>query len=205
MTDVSTLRKRRGVVRPITRLAGRIKELESKADQPITIDAARHAKEKLESQFNVHHFSVIDVIDEGDDTTLGKEQDILDEHDDEVSALTIRLQKLITTCSSISAPDARKMPVRKLTRLEKNLAAMNKRIDSLTGGEDESCLIQQFEEEVVDLRRELGNARDDLLPLDLDDSDELCVSLAKLEMIFNCSLNRLTAIDANWRHERTLR
>ena len=104
------------------------------------------------------------MIDEGDDTTLGKEQDILDKHDDEVSALTIRLQKLITTCSSISAPDARKMPARKLTRLEKKLAAMNKWIDSLTGGEDESCLIQQFEEEVVDLRRELGNARDDLLP-----------------------------------------
>ena len=130
------------------------------------------------------------MIAEGDDTTLGKEQDILDEHDDEVSALTIRLQKLITTYSSISTPDARKMPARKLTRLEKNLAAMNERIDSWTGGEDESCLIQQFEEEVVDLRRELGNARDDLLPLELDDSDELSVTLAKLEkMIFNCSLN----------------
>ena len=30
----------------------------------------------------VINFAMIDVIDEGDDTTLGKEQDIFDEHDD---------------------------------------------------------------------------------------------------------------------------
>ena len=130
------------------------------------------------------------MINEGDDTTLRKGQDILDEHDDEVSALTVRLQKLIATCSSISAPDTRKMPARKLTRLDKNLNSLNQQIDSVTGGEDDSCLIRQFEEQVSDLKRELGSVRDDLLPLDLDDSDELSVSLAKLEkMTFDCSLN----------------
>ena len=60
------------------------KELEIKADQPTMIDAARLAKDKLESldsEFKVHHFTIIDAIDEKDGTALGKERDILDKHD----------------------------------------------------------------------------------------------------------------------------
>ena len=177
----------------MTRLSGRVKELESKVDQPTTIDVARRTKDKLESldsEFKMHHFAVIDVIDEKDATALGKEQDILDEHDDEVSALTVRLQKLITTCTSIADPDVRKIPSRKLTRLEKNLTSMNDQIKALTSDSGDSCLIHQFEEQVSDLKKELSSVRDSLLSLDLDDSDELSLSLAKLEkMLFDCSLD----------------
>ena len=43
---------------------------------------------------------------------------------------------------------------------------------------------------MTDLKGELGSVHDDLLPLDLDDSYELSLSLDKLEkMIFDCSLN----------------
>ena len=86
--------------------------------------------ESLDSDFKVHHFAVIDVIDGTDETTLGKEQDILDEHDDEISALIVRLQKLITTCSPIADPDARKIPSRKFARLDKNLSIN----DQIRGG-----------------------------------------------------------------------
>ena len=72
---------------------------------------------------------------------------MLDEHDDEVSALTVRLQKLITTCISIAA---RKIPSRKLTHL-KNFTSMNDQI--------------QFGEQVSDLKKELRSVRDSLLPL----------------------------------------
>ena len=41
-----------------------------------------------------------------------------------------------------------------------------------------------------DVKKDLGSVRDSLLPLDLDDSDELNVTLAKLEkLIFDCSLH----------------
>ena len=61
----------------------------------------------------------------------------------------------------------------------------------MTGGSGDSCLIHQFEEQVSDLKKELSSVRDSLLPLDLDDSDVLSVSLAKLEkMLFDCSLSR---------------
>ena len=192
--DVSVLRKRRGVVRAsITRLTGRIKELESKADQPTTTDVARRSKENLESldsEFKVHHLAVVDAIDGTDDTTLRNEQDILDEHDDEISALAVRLQKLIATCSTIADPDVRKIPSRRLTRLDKSLSSIADQVESLTGDSSNTCLIHQYEEQVSDLKKELASVRDSLLSLDLDDSDELYVTVAKIEKsIFDCSLN----------------
>ena len=51
------------------------------------------------------HFAIIDTIDGTNDAALGKEQDILDECDDEIS---VRLQKLITACSTIADPDVQK-------------------------------------------------------------------------------------------------
>lgn len=192
--DISVLRKRRGVVRAsITRLTGRIKELESKADQPNTIDIARRSKDKLESldsEFKVHHLAVVDAVDGSDEATIKKEQDILDEHDDEISALTVRLQKLIVTCSTIADPDVRRIPSRRLTRLGKSLSSVTDQIESLTGDSPDTCLILQYEEQVSDLKKELVSVRDSLLTLDLDDSDELNVTVGTLEKsIFDCSLS----------------
>ena len=56
---VSTLRKRRGVIRgSITRLGYRLKELEGTADQPPTHDHTRQLDTKLEaldSEFKTHN------------------------------------------------------------------------------------------------------------------------------------------------------
>ena len=60
----------------------------------------------------------------------------------------------------------------------------------MTSDSGDFCLIHQFEEQVSDLKKELSSADDSLLPLDLDDSDELSLSLATLEkMLFDCSLD----------------
>ena len=42
--------------------------------------------ESLDTEFKVHHLTVVDVINEADDAALWKEQDVLNEHD-EISAL----------------------------------------------------------------------------------------------------------------------
>jgi len=76
--DPHTCKKRRGVLRvSITRLSTRLKELESKIEQPNTLELAQRIKQKLETQdskFKVHHCALIDLID--DEETLQKEQDI---------------------------------------------------------------------------------------------------------------------------------
>ncbi len=74
----SNLRKRRGVLRAsITRLGGRLTELESTVDQPRTADHADHARQlinKLQSDFKKLHFEIIDLIDEDDADSMETEQ-----------------------------------------------------------------------------------------------------------------------------------
>ena len=119
---LSTQRKRRGVVKAsITRLGSRLKELESKVEEPTTHDHAQRQTTKLETldaKFKTRHFSLIDLID--DDETLEKEQETLDQHDDDVTTLAVRIQRLITLSSTTPTnSDHRKVLMRKLQHLEK--------------------------------------------------------------------------------------
>ena len=70
----------------------------------------------LDARFKEQHFLVIDLI-EGDETTLTKEQEVLDAHDEEFSSLILRAQQLIKKCSSASDTGNRKIISRNLTDL----------------------------------------------------------------------------------------
>ena len=51
------------------------------------------------------------------------------------------------------------------------------------------CLLQQYEESLEDLKRELGDARSSLHSLDITDDDEIRRLLAPVEdSMFGCSL-----------------
>ena len=70
--------------------------MESKADQPTTLDLARQMSQRLEnldSDFKLHHYPLIDLID--DTETILKEQDILDGHDDKMATLYTRIKRLV--------------------------------------------------------------------------------------------------------------
>ena len=87
----------------ITRLSTRLKDLESKADQPATLDLVRQMSQKLESldsDFKLHHYALINLIN--DIESMLKEQDILDGHDDEMVTLSTRIKRLIVVCDSFS-------------------------------------------------------------------------------------------------------
>ena len=72
MSNVSALRKRRGVVRTsITRLTNHLKDLEEDADRPATLELARGMTRKLDTldtDFCTRHHAIIDLID--DEETL---------------------------------------------------------------------------------------------------------------------------------------
>ena len=187
----TTLRKRRGVVRAsITRLATRLKDLETKVDQPTTLDLAHRMSQKLDSldsEFKVHHYALVDIID--DDDLSSKEQETLDEHDDEIAELAIRIKKLISLCTATPDSNFRKVATRKQTRISKGVAAITEAIGSLTGSSDDVCLLHQYEEQLRDYKKDLSDIRDSLLSQDLDESDELYTLQAKLEKeMFDCSL-----------------
>jgi hypothetical protein len=75
MSDLTTLKKRRGVARAsITHLVNRLKELESDTDKPTTLNLAQGMANKLETldnDFRTHHHVPVDLID--DEGTLSEE------------------------------------------------------------------------------------------------------------------------------------
>ena len=133
--SLATLR-RRGVVRAsVTRLATRLRELESKVDAPTTPSLAQRMSTKLDtldSDFKAHHLAVIDAIAEGDEEGLTKEQEILDAHDDEVASLASRIEYLLQMCSSASESGTRSIAVSRLSQLKTRICSTNSAIDSLS-------------------------------------------------------------------------
>ena len=125
-------------------------------------------------------------------TTLkvcSKEQNILDGHDDEIAMLSTRIKRLIVVCDSSSEFGPRKIASRKLVHLGRNLFIVNKRIGSLSGGPDDVCLLHQYEEQLHDLKVELGDICSILLSLDIEESDQLYTSQTQLDKeLFDCSL-----------------
>lgn len=186
------LRKRRGTVRKmITRLGNRLPELEGATDDS---DTAEHAKqqiaklESLASELKSIHFSLLDLIDAEDERALEKEQDYLDKCDDDVTSFVFRLQRLATAKPASPSSNNRKTVLsRKLARLERKLSATE---DTLHGtlGETDTPLIESHREQLVSFGKELSTIYEDLLELDLDDSDELFVQHTRLEKLqFGCT------------------
>ena len=181
---ISNQREKRGIVcASITRLGSRLKELEDKADQPTTRDLAQCMATRLEtldSDYKAHHFSLIDLID-GEDT-LRSEQETLDGHDNDITALDAHIQQLIAICSTMpTSSDQRKVLSRKLQHFEKTLSLVSENISSLSGWPEDICCLQQHEEQLSDYKRDLSDLRNSLLSSDLDESDELITLHACLE------------------------
>ena len=68
------------------------------------------------------HLQIIDLINE-EAEELEQEQHILDKHDDDIAALSLRLKQLVSKSKGpVVAPDnGKKAPARKLARLERSL------------------------------------------------------------------------------------
>ena len=104
-TDVNALKRKRGVTRAsITRVGTRLWDLEGKRDQPNTPAAAQQLCSKLraiDAEFKTIHFQIVDLLDKDED--IDREQVIFDEHEDRVSAFSLRVQfdSLTDSCSWI--------------------------------------------------------------------------------------------------------
>ena len=85
--------------------------------------------------------------------------------------------------------NGRRVATRKLSHLEKNIVSICDGIQSMTS-DPNICLLHQYEEHLHDTKTKLSDICDKLLSMDLDDSDDLTISLTKLEKPnFDCGLN----------------
>lgn len=101
MSDISNLRKRRGAIKASTmKLTSRMKQFESKAHESATIELAQQLVPNLNSldaKYKEHHFSIIDNINEKDEASLAKEQEVLSTHDEEFSFCCFMRSNLFTS------------------------------------------------------------------------------------------------------------
>ena len=112
----------------------------------------------------------------------------MDSHDDDVTALSIRLQQLIAKSSGPVTSGNRKTSSRKLLRLQRNLNSTEEALAALPEDHADIHLLEQYREQLFDHKKELTAVCEDLIALDLEEKDDLIILLAKLERLqFECS------------------
>ena len=187
MSDLSSLRKRRGVAKAsLTRLRKRVSDLEhDHSDGADDLDAAKQLLSKLESidaDFRTHHLSIVD-LSEGDD--LDTEQRTLDTHDDDVSKLSLQLHKIMVTCTTTSTTTTRKVSSKRLHHLLSSVNSISSNLSSLPYGADGVATLHHYAEQLAEFGREAADVRGVLYSLDLSESDELTVLQAEVEKILS--------------------
>ena len=180
---ISNGRKKRGTVKAsITRFLARIGELETAVDQPDTLNHTQRSLIRLEtlnSEYKVHHFPLIDLIE--DEAVLQREQEDLDNHDDVVFDVSVCIEKLVNSCTTATkAPDIHKTSSHRLKHLQKNLLAVRDKISELSDGPEDKCHLKQHEEQLADYKKDLADLQTQLLSLDISDEDELFVEHSAL-------------------------
>ena len=192
MTDIDFHKKRRRVTRAsLTKLSTKLTELEANTTDPDALRIAQGLASRLKTlgtEFKTHQLAIIDHTN--DEEGLVAEQQALDDYDDTISELTVRIQRLISSMTPSSADELRKASARRLTRLQEKLTGIGEAINAVTDDEDDSlCTLEQYAEQVSDLKMELKDVQNRLLHIELGAEDPLLTSQNEIEhTIFKCSL-----------------
>ena len=110
-----------------------------------------------------------------------------DKHNDAIAVLVIRVKCILAACSAKVESVDHKAASRKLSHLDKSLTSVSEAISFLTD-ESEPCLIQQYGEQVQDIKTALRDTQNTLLSLDFD-GDTLMTTLERLDKgVFDCLL-----------------
>ena len=138
---------------------------------------------KVNGYFKTLHLHIVDLIDE-EAEELELEQDILNKHDDNIAALSLRLKQLVSKSKSpVVAPDnSKKAPARKLARLECSLGTTDDALSSTSSDPDVS-LWEQHSEQLADYKKKLTPVYEELVHLDLEEDDDLFILHSKLEKL----------------------
>ncbi len=133
-----------------------MRELEDAPDLPATISHAQRLIAKLQTlseEYKVYHFAVIDFID--DEEELATQQSKLDNLDDDVAQITARLEELAARWPP-GVDKVDKVANVTLRYLERTFTGVSENLSSLDT-RDNTCLLQQHQEHLQDLKKELSD------------------------------------------------
>lgn len=112
MADLPNLKKHRSTIKGSITLSNRMKSLESKINEPSTLNLTKQLMPNLkylDEQFKTQHFLIIETINESDEDALDKEQEILDQYDDDISTLSLHDTQLLQNCDTTSDSGTKKI------------------------------------------------------------------------------------------------
>ena len=174
---LSAARKRRGIAKAsITRLATRAAELERKPELTAEDGSmAQNLMKRLDSlnvEFMSHHLAIVDLLEE--DAAEGQ-QAVLDENDDRVSALIVRMQCLCNRGAASLTRSTGSNPIelisKRLQHLEKEMHTVGDTMKAVPVAEVDSCILQQFEEAFGVIKSQLADVSRQILSFDGDGGD----------------------------------
>ena len=192
MFTIPGLRKRRNTVnKSIARLVRRIASLEGKPIEPTAFDVAQEIAKALsehDREFKDFHYQLLDLIDESDEGALEKEQKELDDHDDVMDDVKVRIKQLLaSSLASVNSPK-RKAIARRQLWLENAVTSIRDIVRPFTT-ESDSHLVRQYDDRLQVHKLELKALADDLMNLDLESSDDLLTTQHRLDdFFFECEL-----------------
>ena len=172
--DTAGRRRRRGVVKAsITKLIDRVRDMERlEVLTPTDRLAVKRLQQRLtnmDGEFRTYHLSVVDLLEEEAD--LETEQAVLDEHDDRVTGLLGRLERLATPAEKEERciPDPTLGLQRRLAYLEENLRKVDKAVASMEGMADvDRCLLEHYDEQLNGFKLEQYDISRSILSMDGD-------------------------------------
>ena len=141
----------------LTKLSTSLADLESTEEvTPTLLDNVKSLADKLKTlkqDFKNHQLAIIDRTDEEEE--LAEEQQALDDNDDTVSAMNIRIQRLLSRATPTRIPDSVRVAGRQLTLLQTELGSLR---DTVTGLEDSEegieCTLEEYKERMVEIKEE---------------------------------------------------
>ena len=175
-------KRRRGTAKAsLTKLATKVTELEDADPDPSVASRAQQYLKRLETldaNFKTHHLAIMDAVDE--EGQLEAEQEVLDQHDDDIMNLSMRLQAMSAPARPTPTPPEtpplsdRTVVERHLAQLQTRLAAAKEDISGLVGSPSDVHLVYLYQEQLSDFKRELSELRSEVLGIAADTSDPLC-------------------------------
>ena len=139
---------------------------------------------------------------------LAVEQDELDKHNAEIATQTAEIQELIAACNATKVLDEpsnqQKILKKRLAVLRKILDQTTSDVDKASSGRPDLTLLQHYDEQFTDVKKELKDVVTHLFLLDMSNDDELEVMPSNLaELWSECALklrHRLNSLSSPGTH-----
>lgn len=211
MAELAFHKKRRAVVRAsLTKLETKLADFELNLESPTLLPNTQSLSNKLNTlkkDFKEHQLAIIDRTDS--EEGLAEEQQALDDADDIVSALDLRIQRLLLQAAPRTVPESIRIAGRQLALLLTDLQSIKGAVTELADDDDDGieCTLEEYRNRVSEVKAELAKLKSSLLIAEASPDDTVMTDLIKVDKLaFDCLVavkKRLRSVNSTAASETT--